>query len=106
MIAFCGIKAHGPRCRRERICVEGRRPAAGRPLGFLLAFLNAGASVYDGLAETHMGTALYTHAERTLARRAFRSSSEAAGANPHLRLFLASERPRRHSEPEEPREQP
>ena len=53
-----------------------------------------------------MGSALYSHAERTVARRAFRLSAEEAGANPHLRLVLASERPQRHDEPTEFREQP
>lgn len=91
--AHCENPLHGV-CRREKVATGGLRPAQGRPLGYLVAWLER--ADYQTHRDHLVCTKFISLAERQAARLKL---EEAIGANSEL---FAMERPRRSGEPAEP----
>ena len=92
--ATCKNLHHG-RCVASRSAHEGRKPAQGRPLGFLAAWIAKGDSCSDQVQHKKLQP---SQADR-LAARCDLAKPEQADLLPE---FLAKERPRRADEAEEP----
>lgn len=96
-VAHCENPLHGV-CRREKLAFAGARPAQGRPLGYLQAWL---LDADYGSHDEHLAcTALLDLPTREAGRQALK---EAIGEAADL---FAMERPRKEGEPEEPAECP
>lgn len=69
MEAICSCPGHRARCVKTRTTVAGRRAGQGRPLGYLLAWLDMGPTCADGNAHSDVKSIDVT--ERRAARRKY-----------------------------------
>ncbi|CAK0911526.1 unnamed protein product, partial [Prorocentrum cordatum] len=98
-VAYCKCKGH-VKCSRERKSVAGVRPAIGRPLGLLAAWLRAGDSWHDKKEHCDIGMKAITIDDRREGRREIELLAE--HGNAAAAQLLASERELRPGEGPEP----
>lgn len=98
--AFCEQASHGGRCRREKVAYAAGsgRGGQGRPLGYLMAWLNKGELHETQQAHMSMEVVI-SWAERKEARAMLHNI-------PGCERVLVGERPRRDDEEDEPESHP
>lgn len=97
-VAYCNHPDH-ERCSRERADWEGRRPSQGRPLGLLVAWLEASHNYASKAEHCEFGVHLDL-GRRQAARQALQERG--LGGELGAARLLSMERPRRAEEVDEP----